>query len=192
MSAKINRQPIPCACGCGELLIPHISRGRLTQFIHGHNKQSTIDKQFWSKMDRSGECWIWQGFCNPKGYGQIRVTIAPKTTRLVLTHRLSYELTYGPIPDGKCVCHHCDNPSCCRPDHLFIGTIAENQLDMASKQRSPQGESHYMSKLTEVDVVSIRSLHLSGMTQAELGKQFHVHQSNIHHIVNRLTWKHVP
>ncbi len=184
---------VPCACGCGQLFVSRYLKKRMTRFIHGHNKRSTLDKQFWDKMDRSGECWIWQGYRNPKGYGQIRITSEEKTTRAVLTHRLSYELTYGPIPNGKYVCHRCDNPSCCRPDHLFIGTIADNQQDMVLKGRTSRGEHHYHTTLKSTDIIAIRTQYAAGsVSQADLGRMFGVHAGTIGAIIARRTWKHVP
>lgn len=81
-------------------------------------------------VDRSGECWIWTGTTNELGYGLIHVG-----QRRVRVHRVSWEIANGPIPEGLCVCHRCDNPRCVRPDHLFLGTQADNLRDMCSKGR---------------------------------------------------------
>jgi hypothetical protein len=80
---------------------------------------------------QSVPCKPWQGQCNSKGYG--RVHTSRKTRRLA--HRVAYEQAYGPIPDGMDVCHHCDNPPCVEPLHLFLGTHAQNMKDMVTKGR---------------------------------------------------------
>jgi hypothetical protein len=87
-------------------------------------------RPFWEYVDRSGDCWLWTGYRVPTGYGQ-----AWHAGRLVRAHRLAWELTYGPIPPGLCVCHACDVPACCNPAHLFIGPQSANLRDMARKGR---------------------------------------------------------
>lgn len=88
-------------------------------------------ERFLSKVDTSGDCWIWQA-STVRGYGQLSTQRGKAPAR---AHRLSYELFVGPIPEGLEVCHQCDTPSCVRPSHLFIGTHHDNMLDAASKKR---------------------------------------------------------
>lgn len=101
----------------------------------------TVNKDFWKNLDMTADCWEWQGSRNARGYGQIR-----KDGRYIYAHRAAYELTHGSIPEGLCICHHCDNPPCCNPDHLFAGTMADNMHDRDAKGRNGsyknRGKSH--------------------------------------------------
>ena len=87
-------------------------------------------ERFWLKVDKTDGCWIWNGYRNVKGYGMFRIN-----GRVHLTHRVSWTFAHGAIPDGLQACHHCDNPSCVRPDYLFTGTNADNQHDSVKKRR---------------------------------------------------------
>lgn len=94
------------------------------------------ETRFWSHVDKTGDCWLWTAsvFKDRYGYGKFNAA-SEKPTRVVYAHRFSWELANGPIPDGLWVLHHCDNPPCVRPDHLFLGTQSANVADMHSKGR---------------------------------------------------------
>ena len=94
-------------------------------------RYATPEDRFWRKVDKSGECWLWQGatYCRMH-YGCLG--IGGRTTR---AHRFSWELHNGPIPDGLCVLHRCDVPRCVNPDHLFLGTKLDNMKDRTAKGR---------------------------------------------------------
>lgn len=94
-------------------------------------------ERFWQRVAHSSECWLWTGPKVGRGYGKTHWN--GKTAR---AHRVAWEITYGPIADGMCVLHKCDNPACCRPDHLFLGTYADNNRDMKKKGRTARGEQN--------------------------------------------------
>ncbi len=92
-----------------------------------------VPDPLWSRVDKTGACWTWTGRRNAGGYGVLR--IRGRSSKILFAHRLAWELTNGPIPDGLFVCHHCDNPPCCNPEHLFVGTPKDNCHDMMAKGR---------------------------------------------------------
>ena len=128
-------------------------------------------------------CWLWDGSTDWKGYGKSWFR-----GRMWLAPRVSYEFHKGAIPEGQFVCHACDTPSCVNPDHLFLGTPADNAADMRSKSRQVSGEKHYRAKLTTADVLSIRASSESG---AVLSKRFGVGEKQISKIRHRQSWAHI-
>jgi hypothetical protein len=123
--------------------------------------------RFWSKVDVGMDvhCWPWKGARNPRGYGSIRVLDVTYAS-----HRIAYELGNGPVPDGKCVCHHCDTPSCVNPAHLFLGTIKENVQDAMRK-----GRFHARPpSLTPEEKSEVVRETLNGVTARELAARFNV------------------
>jgi hypothetical protein len=137
---------------------------------------------FWARVDRSaGEegCWLWTGGLNHHGYGTIK--IHGKTTR---AHRLAWELTYSPIPEGMCVCHHCDNPSCVRPDHLFLGTQMDNIQDRHTKGRGSGGvllgPDHPQCRVSDDDVRVIRRLfHQDHVAAKDIAARFAIQPGHV-------------
>lgn len=110
-------------------------------------------ERFWEKVDRTGDCWEWQSTINRGGYGQFT---ASGDGQKIAAHRMAWELTHGVIPEGAMVCHRCDNPRCCNPDHLFLGTARTNLEDMVRKGRSLKGHRNPQCKLTPEQVQEIR------------------------------------
>jgi len=140
-------------------------------------------ENFLNKVDKSNgidSCWIWTGCLTHNGYGNTR--IQGKAYR---THRLSWIINYGEIPDGYFVCHHCDNRKCCNPKHLFLGTAQDNADDMRKKGRMCINEKRWNCKLSLLQVEEIRNRYLSGeSSQLKLAKEFGVGRDQISRIVN--------
>ncbi|HEL4828951.1 TPA: HNH endonuclease [Stenotrophomonas maltophilia] len=144
-------------------------------------------------------CWLWLGAMQTSGYGKVK---EPKSRRAIGAHRLSYRLHRGPIPDGMDVCHKCDTKLCVNPDHLFVGTRAENIRDCAAKGRISRGLRHAMrqageagsnAKLNWPAVRQIRAAQREGRaTQEELAKRFGVAMPTVQAAVQRKTWKYDP
>jgi hypothetical protein len=162
-----------------------------------------IDQEdFWAHAiaDDSG-CLLWQGNLNPHRYGRYRKGPAGAAFSM-LAHRVAYILTKGPIPDGLCVCHSCDVPSCVEPEHLWLGTRAENTRDRDLKgraawadrngrrihpERTRRGERHPCARLTDVQVSEIRHRYVKGdrsVGSRGLARSFGVSHPTIWHIVN--------
>ena len=135
-------------------------------------------------------CWGWKGSKHKQGYG-----MAYAQGAVIKAYRLSYLVNIGEIPEGICVCHKCDNPSCVNPDHLFLGTQAENILDMDKKgRRTPQkGAFNHNAKLSEAEVASLREVYSKGgNTISTLAKQYGLSISGCYSIIKRKTWSHIP
>jgi hypothetical protein len=149
--------------------------------------------RFWAKVERHepDECWPWTAFVDQRGYGLFTIG-PPKLPQQFRASRLAYFLAYHIDPGNLFVCHHCDNPACCNPAHLFAATHRINMLDAMTKGRMAQGEKNAGAKLTETDVAAIRALYASGSTSyTKIGKQFGVSKTMIGFIVQRQNWNHV-
>lgn len=156
---------------------------------------SKLQARFFNHVDKNGpihpihgKCWQWKGTLFSKGYGRL--------CGVGYAHRISWMIHVGEIPSGLCVCHKCDNPSCVNPDHLFLGTNADNMKDKVDKGRSSRclGEHHGRSKLTDADVLAIRSLYLEGSREfglSSLAEIFGISTSTTNRIVKRKIWNHI-
>lgn len=130
-------------------------------------------------------CWVWNRARNAGGYGS-----KGHDGKTWLAHRLSWLIHKGEIPEGFNVCHHCDNPPCVNPDHLFLGKQKQNMEDCAKKGRRPcfKGINHPRRKFTERQVRQIRA---SKTPRRKLAERFGVAKSTIDHIIQRITWSHL-
>jgi len=188
-----------CHCGCGQRTKiarqtdarrGHV-KGEPLRYLKGHHTRNSILQRAFARHVTPGapdECWAWHGWTD-SGYGYGRVKAHGASWQ---AHRLSWTVHHGPIPDGLCVCHTCDNPICVNPAHLFLGTQADNVADMIHKGRRVNlvGEKNGKSKLTWDDVCEIRRLYATGeCSQPALGRQFGVCHSTIGRIVRGEYWR---
>ena len=146
----------------------------------------TISERFYPFVNPEPNtgCFLWSGVTDSRGYGYVRPYASGGQRRKVSAHRLAYELEFGEIKKGMSVLHRCDTPSCVNPRHLFLGTQADNMLDMTLKNRRSRGEGHH-SKLTETMVREIRS---SSETQRVLARKYEVKFQTICDIKHKRTW----
>ena len=147
--------------------------------------------KFWARVDKSGDCWLWTGTKTRGGYGMIRWRVGARTDSY-RAHRYAYAEVYGAIPEGAEVCHHCDNPACVRPEHLFVGSRTDNVRDMLDKGRESRGENRYNAKLTADDVIAIRSMRERGIELKQIAAVYGVNKTTVFTICKRSTWKHIP
>ncbi len=150
--------------------------------------------RFWSRVaqDAPTECWEWQSYSYNNGYGCFKAFC-----KGWLAHRVAYYFHYNEDPGDLCVCHTCDNPICCNPKHLWLGTPRENNQDKLDKGRQSTkatviGSQHPRAKLTDAKVRKIRKLYATGRyTLEQLGVKYGVSFVTIHHIAQRKTWTHI-
>lgn len=174
------------------------------------NRKKTTKERFWEKVDKTDSCWLWTGSKRSKGYGAF---VYQKDGEVVQgrAHRYSWELHNGPIPDGLCVLHDCptgDNPACVNPEHLWLGSKADNNRDAIVKgrrKRKPnglrprrakklgyrRGEEHPNSRLTRADIENMRADRTKGMSFSILGKRYGVSIAHAFRIVHGKVWQHV-
>lgn len=187
-----------CKCDCGNDTIVITNRlyynNAKSCGCHDYKNKSHVDDPNYieimknnlinrSKKNEKG-CLEWQGTKHRQGYGYIRFQ-----KKNILTHRLSWKLFKGDLDDSVLVCHHCDNPSCINPDHLFLGTYKDNNQDRAKKKRNNTSPYAYTRKLKYDQVLEIRKLSEKGIVQKKIAKRFNVNQQCISKILNGKSWK---
>jgi hypothetical protein len=153
-----------------------------------------VRDRYEKKVDRSGcpgACHEWTAYRNKGGYGQFNIE-----GRMYPAHRIQWTITnHQDIPPGMLVCHSCDNPSCVNPNHLWLGTNADNTRDKVEKGRAAYaaGEANGSAILTEDKVRMIREEYaLGGITCKALAAKYGVSMNTISLTINRKIWKHAP
>ena len=160
----------------------------------GVYQRPSLEQKFWEHVQKTDGCWLWIGARNSEGYGYLRFNYAQ-----LRAHRVSWELHFGPIPDGLFVLHHCDNPPCVNPSHLFLGTNGDNMLDAINKgyaiggseKGRCAGEKNSHAKLTKAQVKEIR-VRLRNYRRGlvvQLAKEFGISKSTIMSIWKERSWK---
>jgi hypothetical protein len=149
--------------------------------------------RFWRQVGcgRAEECWKWRGRAKPGRGGYIRIGARCVGRRVEFVHRVAWRLHHGVIPTHHFVCHRCDNPPCCNPAHLFLGTTQDNTADRDQKQRQSRGEVHPKAKLTDELVRSIRRRAASGETGNAIAVELGLERNTIYALLRGKTWKHV-
>jgi hypothetical protein len=180
-------------------LFPFLQAGiQMTVFwykfmVSGHklNWKGTSEERFWNfiKRGKKDDCWGWVGGKTKDGYGHFSVN-----KKSVLSHRFSYELHFGKIIDDMSVLHRCDNPPCCNPEHLFLGTQKDNMQDCKKKGRIyvPDicGEQNGRSKLSYNKVNKIREIFLSKeYSQRKIAEKFNISFQSVWSICHGKIWK---
>jgi hypothetical protein len=153
-----------------------------------YTSRETTPENFWARVDKSGDCWIWRGRVDANGYGRVGYRSRPN----IGAHRVAWALARnGGVLTVEWVLHRCDNPPCVNPDHLFLGSCADNNRDRHRKGRTRNtdaGADHPQAKLTSSQVREMRRLYgrygQGGLTQAQLSSMFGVSRGNVSKVVN--------
>ena len=183
---------------CGKEFRISPSDAAVRRFCSFKCKSGPIEDRIFGNTTKNSVsgCWEWNKARDPRGYGATWVD-----GRKDGAHRVAWALVNGPIPEGLCVLHHCDNPPCCNPVHLFLGTKRDNAADKVSKGRQPVGIAVTTSKLTEEDVAEIRSTYRpsqggfhagkSPFSSRGLGRKFGVSYRLVLELVHGRAWRHL-
>jgi hypothetical protein len=147
-------------------------------------KKELLENKFNRLIEKTDTCWIWMGAVNSKGYG----LVLDDAGKLQLVHRLLHERVNGKIPPNASVLHSCDNPSCCNPVHLRVGSSKENMDEKISKNRdhSNRGTNHWNNRFTDDQILAIRN---DTRTQIEIAKEYGISQPHVSIIKNSKTRK---
>lgn len=157
----------------------------------GWNKRQELPERFWNRVDQTGECWLWLGSVDKDGYGKSFLLLDGRR-KYVRAHVLAFYLTHGIFPAPFCL-HTCDNPPCCRPEHLFAGTNKDNVQDSKHKGRRAKQHGPYnpQAKLTEQDIRDIRFYAQKGVLQSTIAQDYVISPKTVSKIVTRRRWRHV-
>lgn len=164
-----------------------IARQRATMIARAGSPRERFLRSI--EYDPNGGCWLWSGtLLSATGYGQLQIA-----GKAISAHRLSYKLFRGALPVGSVVCHKCDVRACVNPDHLFVGSPADNVADMWAKGRArpPTGDDHGGAKITAADVPRILARLLIGHSCAQVAADYGVTDCAINAIRRGKSWNHV-
>jgi hypothetical protein len=156
------------------------------------------EENFWSKVDKSGDCWLWTG-SKMKGYGHIGTGYRYEGTKTYLAHRISWNIHFGDIPEGMCVLHKCNNPSCVNPSHLYLGTQKDNANDreIGGRGHNRVGENNGCAKLNDSVVRLIKEWFIIGYSDSEISRKlkdgywFDISRGAINNIRLNKSWTHI-
>ena len=165
ISNKYNKRCIPC---------------------FAKSKCKPIEPRFFNKVDKTGDCWLWIGSTYICGYG--RMSWNGKTQS---SHRISWKLKFGEIPNNLFVLHKCDEKLCVNPDHLFLGTQRDNILDLVKKGRNAKHHSRKWKQLRKRSIIRIRKLYEEFKNYSKIANIYKVSRVTIMNVVKRKTWKHI-
>lgn len=162
----------------------HYHRRRVGAPLHGPSSRggprgSSFVESFWARVEKTDGCWWWRGKRDSNGYGLLR-TRGPHR-KDVRAHRVSWHLSRGPIPNGLCVCHRCDEPLCVRPDHLFLGTRRDNSQDMVRK-----GRARGNRRLPPEVVQQVEAAASAGLRHVEIETRYGVKPYTLRFILRRM------
>jgi hypothetical protein len=199
----LARRPLRTCEQCGADFAPRPSSGNRMCSPKCRNAALILPMadRFWPKVTKGDDCWEWSRKRDRRGYGRFATT----SSRYVSAHRMAWELTHGEIPKGLSVLHRCDNPPCVRPDHLFLGTPADNVADMLAKGRESRGKQHGAAIknprrgsdkpeaiLTDDQVRAIRAAFTGKRGElAALARRYGIRPSHAWKIVHRTIWAHI-
>jgi HNH endonuclease len=191
--------PVRCTCGATKTVaIADLKRGTKSCGCWLRTERVPAAVRLWRRVDKNGpivrpglgRCWVWTGSVNEDGYGRIHVF---DVGHLVATHQFAYRLECGDVPDGQVVRHLCDNPPCCNPAHLVLGTVADNVRDMMERGRhvALRGSQNSQSVLNEGLVREIRAASRAGESHSSIAYRIGVTPQCIRLVVTRKSWRHV-
>jgi hypothetical protein len=145
----------------------------------------SLTESFWAKVKKTDSCWLWIGSRQKNDYGRIK-----RHRKILIAHRVSWFIHNGPIPDGLLVCHHCDNPMCVNPNHLFLGTQQDNFWDMYNKGRKAncQLQNNGRAKLDNEKVTQIKLALSKGVADSDLALIYGVSECTIRDICYGRSW----
>jgi hypothetical protein len=178
---------MPTACSfCGATFVPKTTSQRFCShpcFAEQarQNAANSLVARFWTKVHKTPSCWLWTA-STVNGYGQFHLPRVGSAKRVISAHRFAWEITHGPIPDNLCVLHQCDRPRCCRPEHLFLGTMAHNLDDARAKGRLIDGK--HRIKVDEAGILDILTNYQPRKNGKQLAAKYGITLVSLLRIVN--------